>query len=146
MDPKRHKSLMEELTSITTTVEERRKIGHEVLRQLLLSNPNLMKVFRPIQSMTLPQALNSSYLGQLSVKFVDSLLEVVRNYNDQDVLRQTIIQLANIHKNRGITVAHFVAVIPLFTDTLANFLQVEENKECLQEILTTILPMIGKRL
>ncbi|VDP67841.1 unnamed protein product [Echinostoma caproni] len=96
--------------------------------------------------MTLPQALNSPYLRQLGIKYVDSIIELVRNYNDEELLSQTILYLTNAHKHRGITVAHLVAALPVFTDTIVSYLKTEENKESMQEILSVVLPLIGKRL
>ncbi|KAA0193475.1 Ataxia telangiectasia mutated family protein [Fasciolopsis buskii] len=105
-----------------------------------------MKMYRTIQSMTLPQALNSQYLCQLGIKYADSIIELVRNFNDEERLTETIIYLANAHKHRGITVAHLMAVLPVLTDTVVSYLQIEENKESMQEILSVVLPLIGKRL
>ncbi|TPP66821.1 Ataxia telangiectasia mutated family protein [Fasciola gigantica] len=146
MNPIRHANLMLELDSLTCTVELKQNIGKNILRNLLLNFPNLMKMYKTIQSMTLPQALNSQYLCQLGVKYTDSIVEMARNFNDNEKLTETIIYLANAHRHRGITVAHLMAVLPVLTDTVVSYLKSEENKESMQEILSTVLPLIGKRL
>ncbi|KAF7261781.1 hypothetical protein EG68_01361 [Paragonimus skrjabini miyazakii] len=146
MDPQRHANLMEELNALTRTEEAKQLMGIEILRHLFLNHPNFMKLYNSKRWSTLPQALNSTYLGQLGVKYMDSVLELVRNYNDEEVLDQSIIRLANVHKHRGITVAHFIAVVPIFTDTLVSFFKNEANKESMQEILSKVLPKIGTRL
>ncbi|CAL8087817.1 unnamed protein product [Calicophoron daubneyi] len=144
--PEQLASLNEELDKITATPELRQKLGFELLKWLLLENPDFMKFYRPIRSMTLPQALESDYLMKMAPSYADALVAIVKGYSRDEEFMGVIANLAEIHKNHGITLSHFTSVVPVFTNTMASFLKTDKNKETMQTILSEALPMIGKRL
>ncbi|CAH8668815.1 unnamed protein product [Heterobilharzia americana] len=100
-------------------------------------------MYKPIQSVTLPQALNSDYLITMAIRYVDSIIDIVENFNDEENLQQKVKYLAGKHTNCGLTVAHFVSILPIFTDTIVSYLKIDDNKESMQFILSTVFPMIG---
>ncbi|CAH8662936.1 unnamed protein product [Dicrocoelium dendriticum] len=108
MDPEEHAKLLCELESVFSDPEIKEKVGSDILRRMFLRNPSLMNLYKPLQSSTLPQAMNSTYVRRLAVKYVDSILELVRNYNSPKELQKSILILSDIHRHRGITVAHFM--------------------------------------
>ncbi|VDQ07324.1 unnamed protein product [Trichobilharzia regenti] len=70
-------------------------------------------MYKPIQSVTLPQALNSDYLTTMAIRYVDSIVDIVENFNDEENLQQKIKYLAGKHTNCGLTVAHFVVSLQI---------------------------------
>ncbi|KAK4474471.1 hypothetical protein MN116_001622 [Schistosoma mekongi] len=146
MEQRKHSSLLYELQTILSTNDKKIEVGKAIFRQLLIKNPNFLKVYKPIQSVTLPQALNSDYLTTMGIRYVDSIIHIVENFNDEEKLQQTIKYLADKHANCGLTVAHFVSILPIFTDTIVSYMKIDDNKESMQFVLSTVFPMIGKRL
>ncbi|XP_018654902.1 putative ataxia telangiectasia mutated (atm) [Schistosoma mansoni] len=108
MEQRKHSSLVFELEKILSTDDKKIKVGKEIFRQLLIKNPNFMKMYKPLQSVTLPQALNLDYLTKMAICYVDNIMKIVRNFNEEEKLQETVKYLAGIHTNRGLTVAHFV--------------------------------------
>ncbi|CAH8574459.1 unnamed protein product [Schistosoma turkestanicum] len=146
MEQRKHSSLLSELQNILSTDDKKIEVGKAIFRQLLIRNPNFMKMYKPLQSVTLPQALNSDYLTNMAIRYVNSILYIVENFNEEEKLQETIKYLASKHTNCGLTVAHFVSVLPIFIDTIVSYLKIDDNKESMQFILSTVFPMIGKRL
>ncbi|CAH8645438.1 unnamed protein product [Schistosoma guineensis] len=146
MEQRKHSSLLSELENILSTNDRKIKVGKEIFRQLLIKNPHYMKMYKPLQSVTLPQALNLDYLTKMAICYVDNIMKIVRNFNEEEKLQETVKYLAAIHTNRGLTVAHFVSILPIFTDTIVSYMEIDDNKESMQFILSTVFPMIGKRL
>ncbi|CAH8651874.1 unnamed protein product [Heterobilharzia americana] len=134
LEQRKHTSLLSELQTVLSTNDKKIEVGKAIFRQLLIKNPHFMKMYKPIQSVTLPQALNSDYLITMAIRYVDKNLQ------------QKVKYLAGKHTNCGLTVAHFVSILPIFTDTIVSYLKIDDNKESMQFILSTVFPMIGKRL